>query len=156
MHRIDRIAVRHVGGTRRVCEIRVGGRDASFPFDDLVEFSNGVQDLLMVVERVLPRGELRPPDRQHMQLEGLRVQDAAEYNRNLYSGREVRERRAGGEKLCGGDWYMELSMNGGDSDISFSTLGELFQIVQQAISRELSMHGVIVPAAPVEVARASH
>lgn len=153
MHRIQRIAVRHVQGTRRVCEIRVAGRDGQFPFDDLVGFSDGLQDMLLATERLVPRGVVRPTDRSRMQLEGLRVQDAAEYNRNLYSGREVRERRAEGEKICGGDWYAEIAINGTDSDVSFTTVVDLFTAVQQIISRELALAGQIVTHIPVEVAR---
>lgn len=150
MHKIQRIAVRHVRGmlSKRVAAIRVAGVDYSFPFHDLVEFSDGLQDVLAETEHLTPVSPVRPTDKTFMQLEGLRVQDAVEHNRNLYSGREVRERRADGEQICGGDWYAEVSVNGSDSDLSFSTVGELFQLVQQIITRELAASGQVVSGTP--------
>jgi hypothetical protein len=108
MKRIERIAVRAVRGTRnrRVCDIRVAGVSYSYPFHDLVEFSDGLQDIIAETERLVPTNGLRPTDRTFMQLESLQVQDAVEYNRNLYSGREVRERRAEGQHIAAatGTW----------------------------------------------------
>lgn len=141
--KIKRIAVR-----KGRCEISIGGKDYSFPFRDLAEFSDGVQDVLGESERLVPTNALRPTDKTFMQLESLQVQDAAEHNRNLYSAREVRDRRAEGQNIAGGDWYMEVSINGSDTDCSFNTVAELFQIVQQIIARELAASGQVVSRAP--------
>jgi hypothetical protein len=141
--RIKRIAV-----ARGACAITVAGKDYSWPFRDLVEFSDGVQDVLAETERLVPANAVRPEDRTFMQIESLKVQDAAEHNRNLYSGREVRDRRAEGQNIAGGDWYMEVSINGSDTDCSFNTVEELFQIVQQIITRELAASGQIVTRTP--------
>jgi hypothetical protein len=148
--RIKRIAVHAVrhARNRRVCSILVGGRDFSFPFHDLVEFSDGLQDILAETERLVPTNAQRPVDRMHMELESLQVQDAVEYNRNLYSGREVRERRAEGQNIAGGDWYMEISINGSDTDLSFNTVGELFTLVQEVIKRELTLAGKLISTTP--------
>lgn len=154
--KIKRIAVRSVRGfeNRRVCELAVAGKTFSFPFHDLVEFSDGLQDIIAETERLVPTNALRPEDRTFMQLEGLRVQDAAEHDRHYISGREVRERRADGERICGGDWYAEVSINGSDSDLSFNTVGELFTLVQDIIKREQSHAGVPITLTPtVLVAR---
>lgn len=150
MKRIQRIAVRHVRGflSRRVAEIRVGGLDYSFPFHDLAEFSDGLQDILAETERLVPTNAVRPTDKTFMQIEGLRVQDSVEHNRNMISGREARERTAGGEHIAAGDWYTEISVNGSDTDCSFNTVGELFQIVQQIIQRELAASGQVVHGTP--------
>lgn len=148
--KIQRIAIRTVHGSpgKRRCEIRIAGLNWSFPFRDLVEFSDGLQDVLAETERLVPTNATRPADRSFLQIESLQVQDAVEYNRNLYSAREVRERRAEGEHIAGGDWYMELSINGSDTDCSFSSVVELFQIVQQVIKRELAMNGQIIERTP--------
>jgi hypothetical protein len=148
--RIKRIAVHVVrhARNRRVCSILVGCRDFSFPFHDLVEFSDGLQDILAETERLVPTNAQRPTDRTHMELESLQVQDAVEYNRNLYSGREVRERRAEGQNIAGGDWYMEISINGSDTDLSFNTVSELFTLVQEVIKRELTLAGKLISTTP--------
>lgn len=153
MRKIERIAVRHVRGhlARRVCEIRVGGTGYTFPFHDIVEFSDGLQDVLAETERLIPANAVRPTDKTFMQLEGLRVQDAAEHNRNLYSAREVRDMRAEKVNVCGGDWYAEVAINGADSDLSFSTVAELFQLVQQIITRELAASGQILKGEPAQL-----
>lgn len=150
MQQIKRIAViapRRAGLPHR-CELRIGSLDMAFPFRDLVEFSDGVQDALLATERLMPTNIVRPIDRRFMQLESLKVQDAGEFNRHTIPGREVLERRAEGEKLCGGAWYMELSLNGADTDCSFSTLAELLQIVQTVVKRELASGGVNVSHEP--------
>lgn len=144
--RIDYIDVRFVNGHRRA-HVRMGGIDYQWPFHDLVEFSDGIQDTLMVADGLVPRNAARPADRRFMQLEGLRVSDAVEHNRNMIAAREVKERRLDGEKICGGAWYMEVSMNGTDTDCSFTTLQELFQIVQGIIKREMALHGQLALAA---------
>lgn len=156
--KIQRIAVRHVRGflSRRVCELRVGGKEYAWPFHDLVEFSDGLQDVLAETEQLVPTNAVRPTDKTFMQLEGLRVQDASEHNRNLYSGREVQGLRDEGVSICGGDWYAEIAINGSDSDLSFSTVAELFQCVQTIIKRELGASGQDLPREPaLLVARAS-
>lgn len=155
--KIERISVRlhHAAHRLRTCEIRVGGMNFDFPFKDLVEFSNGVQDILMVTERLVPTNAVRPESRDFMQLEGLRVQDSVEHNRNMISGREARERTAEGEHIAAGDWYAEIGINGTDSDCSFSTVADLFQIVQGIIKRELANHGQLITQVPAELARAS-
>lgn len=145
--RIAVVAPRRTGQPHR-CELRVGTHDMQFPFRDLVEFSDGLQEALLVTERLVPTNIVRPKDRTFMQLESLKVQDAGEFNRHTIPGREVLERRAEGEKLCGGAWYMELAMNGADTDCSFSTVAELLQIVQTVIKRELSSGGVAVSLEP--------
>lgn len=157
MKKIQRIAVRNVRGylNRRVCDIDVAGKSFSWPFHDLVEFSDGLQDVLAETERLVPTNAARPADRTFMQIEGLRVSDAVENNRNLYSGREVRERRDEGQHIAGGNWYMELGVNGADNDMSFNTVTELFQLVQIVMKRELAVSGAIVTETPaVLVARA--
>jgi hypothetical protein len=154
--RIQRIAVRTVHGSpgKRVCDIRVAGVDFSHPFRDLVEFSDGLQDILAETEQLVPRNAIRPDDKTFMQLEGLRVSDAVAHNRNLYSGREVRERRDEGQNIAGGDWYMEISINGSDTDLSFNTVGELFTLVQDVIKREQAHSGQPILLSPaVLVAR---
>jgi hypothetical protein len=150
MKRIERISVRAVRGTRnrRVCDIRVAGVSYSYPFHDLVEFSDGLQDIIAETERLVPTNGLRPTDRTFMQLESLQVQDAVEYNRNLYSGREVRERRAEGQHIAGGDWYMEIAINGSDTDLSFNTVAELFTLVQDVIKREQAHSGQPITLTP--------
>ena len=156
MRAIERIAVKpfgNAGGAWR-CEILVGRSTFSFPFHDLVEFSDGLQDILAETERVVPVNAERPKDRDHMQLEGLRVQDSSEHNRNFISGREARERKMEGEHIAAGAWYMELSINGSDTDVSFDTVAQLFQIVQQVIKRELAGAGVLILQTPTDLSRA--
>lgn len=145
--KIQRIDIRSIDGLRRA-SFRIRGMDYAFRFSDLVEFSDGLGELVAVVDGLSARNVTRPKDRTLMQIESIKAQDAAEYNRNLYSAREVRERRAGGEHIAGGDWYMEISMNGADTDISFNTTVELFQIVQQIIQRELVRHGQVAIEVP--------
>jgi hypothetical protein len=156
--KIERIAVRlaHGSGVRRVCEIRVNGLNYSFPFSDLAEFSDGLQDILAETERLVPTNAIRPQgtDREHLKLEGLRVQDSVEHNRNMMSGREALERRAGGEMVAAGAWYMELGINGSDTDCSFDTVGQLFQIVQTVMKREMVAAGKLMLRTPAELVRA--
>lgn len=143
MKKIQSIAV-----ARGRCRIKVAGTEYGFPFRDLAEFSDGVQDVLAETERLVPANAVRPLDKTFMQIESFQVQDSVEHNRNWISGREARERTAGGEHIAAGDWYAEISINGSDTDCSFSTVGELFQIVQQVIKRELAASGQVVTQTP--------
>lgn len=155
--KIQRLTVRSVHGSpgKRVCEIRVGGFNYSYPFRDLVEFSDGLQDILAETERLVPTNALRPEDKTFMQIESLQVSDSVEHNRSMISGREARERQAEGQHVAAGDWYAEISINGSDTDCSFNTVAEFFQLVQQVIARELNAAGQLVSRAPqVLVARA--
>lgn len=150
---IQRIDIRPIDGVQRAT-FRVQGTDYSFRFADLVEFSDGLVELVLVVDGMSPVGLLRPVDRTLMQIESIKAQDAAEYNRNLYAAREVRERRAEGQMIAGGDWYIELSMNGADNDLSFGTTIELLQLTQQIMQRELARHGQPVTIIPPELVHA--
>lgn len=152
--KIQRIAVRVLSSGKRECSLRVAGQECQFTFVDLVEFSDGVQEALVFFERLVPTNIVRPKDRSLMQLESLQVQDSVEHNRNMISGREAAGRRAEGEFVAGGAWYMEVSINGTDSDCSFNTLAELLQIVQQIVKRELATGGQIIAEPMVELARA--
>jgi hypothetical protein len=80
---------------RRVCEIRVERAELLLPVPRPRRvFSDGLQDILAETERLVPTNALRP-DRQDLHAaRGAAVQDSVEHNRNLISGREVRERRA--------------------------------------------------------------
>lgn len=152
--RIEAIDVRTLNGGRRA-SLRVRGIDYSWPFHDLVQFSDGVQDVLMETERLVPTNAVRPEKRDFMQLEGIRVSDSVEHNRNFISGREARERKLDGEKIAAGAWYAEISVNGTDTDCSFDTVEQLFQIVQSIIKREMAQHGQIVIQTPPVLRRAS-
>lgn len=153
--KIEHIDVRFVNGHRK-CYVTAGGIDYQWPFSDLVEFSDGLQDALMVADGLVAQNAVRPQDRRFMQLEGLRVSDAVEHNRNMLAAREVKERRLDGEKICGGAWYAEISMNGTDTDCSFTTLEEFFQIVQGIIKREMALHGQVLTAAETPVVLHAH
>lgn len=157
MNKIKRLAILQPRGlaSRRICQIRVGSTDLSFPFDDLVGLSDGLQDVLAETERLVPTNAIRPVDKTFMHIESIHVSDAVEQNRNLYSGREVRERRDEGQHICGGDWYMELGVNGADNDLSFSSVRELFDLVQQVMKRELRASGAVVSQVPVTLVRAA-
>lgn len=145
MQKIQSIAVHKLlTMTGWECHIRVGGTHFSYPFCDLAEFSDGLQDILKVTERLVPTNAVRPEARSNMQLDGLRVSDSVEYNRNMISGREARERTADGEHMAAGDWYAEIGINGTDTDCSFNTVSDLFQIVQQVIKREMANAGQII------------
>lgn len=153
--KIERIDVTTLNGGRRA-KLRVAGIEYSWPFHDLVEFSDGLQDVLLETERLVPMNAARPQARDFMQLEGIRVSDSVEHNRNMVSAREVKERRAAGEHLAAGAWYAEISVNGSDTDCSFDTVEQLFQIAQGIIKREMALHGQIIVETPAVLVHGRH
>jgi hypothetical protein len=77
----------------RGCELRVGGKDYSWPFHDLVEFSDGLQDVLAETERLVPTNAVRPTDKTFMQLEACACRTRSSTTATCTQRREVRELR---------------------------------------------------------------
>lgn len=140
--RLDSISIKPHGRGKR-CLVRLLAGSGNFDFTDLVEFSTGVAELLRHTEGLHAPHALHPDDRQFLQIESVYVEDAGEHNKRTIPAREVKGRRELGQKVAGGAWYMELTVNGAANDCSFTSTLELFQCLQTIIRREMQHHGQI-------------
>jgi len=144
--KIDSINIKATNGGR-VCSLRAGGRDFSFPFTDLVEFDRYVAEVLLVTEGLVAANAITADQRDVLQIDSFYVQDADEYNKRCIAPYEINGRREIGQHVCGGKWYAEITVNGIPTDCGFNTVEELFQITQQIIGREIARMGSLLQPA---------
>ena len=143
--KIDSIKIVAFKGGRS-CHVQCNGQSFSFPFTDLFEFDRYIAELLALTEGLVAPNAIVNADRELLQIESIYVQDAGEFNKHCIPGREIEGRRAEGEKICGGQWYGEITMNGSATDCSFTSLEELYQITQTIIQRETSNRIALPPS----------